>query len=80
MKKLLLMKTQRNQVLEELKAQGLSVSEFEWIEVQKNRIPMVADEGIVSVLTHKPTEYCFCSFVNGLPTFKESSNPQTFGL
>ena len=43
MKKLLLMKTQRNQVLEELKAQGLSVSEFEWSEVQKNRIPMVAD-------------------------------------
>lgn len=60
MKKLLLMKSQRNQVLEEIQGRGFSPSQFEWVEVPRDRIPTVADPAIVSALVHRPTDYSFC--------------------
>ncbi|MHC4687459.1 MAG: hypothetical protein ACYTBX_19690 [Planctomycetota bacterium] len=59
MKKLLLMRSQKNQVLEEIEDRGLLPSQFEWVEVSRERIPTVADAAIVSVLVHSPTGYSF---------------------
>ena len=65
MKKCLLPTTRRNQVLEEIEKHELAAADFEWAEVQKERIPMVADEGVVSVLVHRPTGYSFSFDLRG---------------
>ena len=64
-RKLLLMKTQRNDVFQAIQDQGLEPSEFRWIDELKDRIPMVADQAYVSTLLHNPTGYSFCFDMRG---------------
>lgn len=65
MHKYLLMPSRMNQVLQEIEKQNLNPREFEWTEEPQERIPMVADEGLVSVLLHRPTAYTFCFDLRG---------------
>ncbi len=57
--KYILPKTQRNDVLQIIHAAKLSAPDFEWQEKTLAPIPLVADEGLVSVLVHMPTGYFF---------------------
>ena len=59
MHKYVLMRSRRNQALEEIKRHDLDPSDFEWTEVEEEPIPMVAGEGVVSVLVHRPSGYSF---------------------
>jgi predicted nucleotide-binding protein len=59
MKKSLLMSTQKTQVMNAIQEQEIDSSEFSWAENSQERVPMVADEGIISVLVHVPTGYSF---------------------
>jgi len=59
MKKTLLMSTQKSQVLDAIQRQQFDASKFSWTEKTKERVPMVADEGVISVLVHISTDYSF---------------------
>ena len=60
MKKLLLPTTKKNEVLRMIKNRGLDPKDFEWTEIEVDRIPTVADAAKISVLVHRPTGYHFC--------------------
>lgn len=59
MRKFLLLKTQKNEVLEVIEKFGLNPSEFEWREIEKDPVYYAADAGIISALAHVSTEYKF---------------------
>lgn len=65
MKKYLLMPSRRNQALEEISKAGLNPVDFEWTEAHEERVPTVADAGIISVLVHRPTGYSFSFDLRG---------------
>ncbi len=59
MRRATLLRTQRNEVFTILEQAQLDPAEFEWTELTKIRIPGCIDEGIVSVLVHRPTGFRF---------------------
>ncbi len=59
MKKLLLMRSQRNDVLKAVEQHGLIPSDFRWGELKEGRVPMVADPAYISAIVHLPTQYRF---------------------
>lgn len=75
MQKLLVLKSQRNQVLEEIKSFHLAPSQFEWAEQELERVPMCADEAIVSRLVHTPTGYYFQFDMRGTPSWWATYSP-----
>lgn len=55
----ILLQTQRAAVTTILAQLGLPQNEFTWTEAVLDRVPMVADEGVVSRLVHAPTDFAF---------------------
>lgn len=59
MRKQLIMKSQKNQIFEQIKHTKLNPSEFEWIECDSDMVPGLR----VSKLIHRPTDsYCMFDF------------------
>lgn len=75
MKKFLVLKSQRNQVLEEVKTFHLDPSQFKWTEQELEHVPMCADEAIVSRLVHTPTGYYFQFDMRGAPSWWATYSP-----
>lgn len=72
--KSLVLKTQRNQIIDAIKGRGIDPAEFEWTERRSGRTM----ELVISVLTHRPTGYYFVfDFRNGRHYIERSPAPDS---